>query len=658
MLIKKLSCSKLSAIGIALLMTTAFGVQALSQSGPAVHVGNTQITGTPEDWTHHHVVFSNPGTEQEAIGAETHARWMKTVNDPRYVMQQMRRKLPIQGPAASGATHKARWILDAYENDSAVRKLPGAGGPLPGFRGRVPRPVTLKRGLRSADAVKQDWNETLGSTTAPNAPTFPAKWSLGTSTASCSNDFVVYPTAADSGSASLIAYFNLYDGCGGTVPEVAWAYATGGTAPLSPIFSQDGSQIAFIQASGTTASLVLLRIPETLPGNGTLTSPAAPSIASSASNYFTGTSCSTPCMYSMTLSGSPNDTWSSPFYDYGSDTLYVGDSTGQLHKFNPVFKGSPAEILSSWPVQLTNTVIDSNQVASPVYDAASGYVFVGTTVAQPAGGTAGGYLYSVGSGNQGTTSGSIHGYSTQLDVSWGVRDAPLLDSAAGQLYVFAGNDPSGNNGVFQFATGFGAGASGIEAILSTTSVNGQNSYQFAGTFDNTYYTAADSSSPSGNLYVCGSENEAPLYQIAIASNVMGAVTIGPTLGNNGFYGRCSPVTEFFNSNLGVDYLFLSVYSGFPAGCSNTPDVQGCVLSYDVTGLDSTTFTPSLTPGGELNVSVSQSAFYAPTGGIIVDNDVTSGTLAGASQIYFLTQDTTGTAPCAGICAIQASQSAP
>jgi hypothetical protein len=135
---------------------------------------------------------------------------------------------------------------------------------------------------------------------------------------------------------------------------------------------------------------------------------------------------------------------------------------------------------------------------------------------------------------------------------------------------------------------------------------------------------------------------------------MGTVTTGPTVDNSGFYGRCSPVTEFYNSNAGVDYLFVSVYDGYPAGCNNTPDVQGCVLSYDVT--NSSNFTPSLSPDGEFNVSVSQSSYYAPTGGIIVDNNVPSGTLVGASQIYFLTQDTSGDSPCTGICAVQLSQS--
>jgi hypothetical protein len=105
---------------------------------------------------------------------------------------------------------------------------------------------------------------------------------------------------------------------------------------------------------------------------------------------------------------------------------------------------------------------------------------------------------------------------------------------------------------------------------------------------------------------------------------------------------------------GVDYLFLSVYPGTDAGCTAN---DGCVLSFDVT--DPASFTTALNSGGILNVTPPQTTpGLAPTTGIIVDNEVPAGTFAGASQIYFLTQDTAGTAPCTGVCAVQAAQSAP
>ena len=92
---------KYAAISAAFGLLAAFGVPAFSQEAPAVHVGSEKVTGVPDDWTHHHVVFSDPGTEQEAIRAGRHEQWRKVVNDPRYVVQQLKKNLPVHGPAAS-----------------------------------------------------------------------------------------------------------------------------------------------------------------------------------------------------------------------------------------------------------------------------------------------------------------------------------------------------------------------------------------------------------------------------------------------------------------------------------------------------------------------------------------------------------------------------
>jgi hypothetical protein len=48
-------------------ITTAFGQ---SQGPSEITVGGVHIKGVPTDWSHRHVIFSNPGTEAEAIKAE------------------------------------------------------------------------------------------------------------------------------------------------------------------------------------------------------------------------------------------------------------------------------------------------------------------------------------------------------------------------------------------------------------------------------------------------------------------------------------------------------------------------------------------------------------------------------------------------------------
>jgi hypothetical protein len=450
-----------------------------------------------------------------------------------------------------------------------------------------------------------------------------------------------------------------------------------------------------------------------------------------------------------------------------------------------VFNGALTEIGGTWPVQLNHGSVDATQASSPVYDATSGYVFVGTF---------GGYFYAVGTGNAGTTSGSIHGASAQLDGSNGIRDAAVVDSSAARAYVFVGRDTGTGNdsGVFQFSTAFTAASIG-ETRVNSGGGTGVTALQMAGDFDNAYYTSSSASSPTGNLYMCDTGLTGKLYQIPITANAMGTATAEASLSDTTLDGRCSPVTEFFNtstaaaatgtitiqtdpgnfgswgdtrtvivgattytfmttvssanqvrrntngfssstresrtaqnlraaidgnsaecsdtgcfgagtvdnpnvsttlsSNLvsltaatvgtggnfavstnyatgmavsggnngvdGADFVFLSVLGGTLSGCTlaGNSGVDGCVLSFNVTN-------PGVVvqAGTGLNVIAGTSASRTtPTGGIIIDNSVGSGTLAGASQIYFLTTygangscSTAGT----GICAVQASQASP
>ena len=87
-------------------------------------------------------------------------------------------------------------------------------------------------------------------------------------------------------------------------------------------------------------------------------------------------SCAAPCMTRITLSGSHNDTWSAPFYDYSDDAMYVGDDSGSLHKFIGVFLGTPSEVSSGYPVALGATLL-----ASPVYDSGPQEMFSSVTPA-------------------------------------------------------------------------------------------------------------------------------------------------------------------------------------------------------------------------------------------------------------------------------------
>jgi hypothetical protein len=150
-------------------------------------------------------------------------------------------------------------------------------------------------------------------------------------------------------------------------------------------------------------------------------------------------------MLVIALNGNPNDTSSSPFYDYSGDVLYVGADNGTLHKFTGVFGGTPAEVVSfgAWPATVSSTVL-----TSPVFDSTSNKVFVGSKRSASAAGT--GRLHAVDA-----TSGAFTS-SGQLFVNnmTATFDTPIVDSSTGKVYVFVGDDFNnpGFSAVYQFDT--------------------------------------------------------------------------------------------------------------------------------------------------------------------------------------------------------------
>ena len=73
---------------------------------------------------------------------------------------------------------------------------------------------------------------------------------------------------------------------------------------------------------------------------GTVGAPTRPNTVNAAT-YHSG--CILPCMVMIPFSGVAGNSNSSPYVDYASDVLYVGDDSGNLHKFTGVFNGTPAE---------------------------------------------------------------------------------------------------------------------------------------------------------------------------------------------------------------------------------------------------------------------------------------------------------------------------
>jgi hypothetical protein len=571
--------------------------------------------GMPTDWSHRHMVFSAPRSPREALHLS---------ENPRYLQQWLRRNVERRH-----RRHRLQSDLNA------------------------------------------DWSEVMGAGATVGAGQYPAKFSFSATTESCAKDFVVFNTslAGATGQASIIAYNNLYVGCGGTVPSVYWAYDTGGTISTSVTFSLDGNQVAFVQAQAGVATLVMLK----WSASATQTATAPMVLTSTAVGSYRG--CSAPCMTTIAfdatagLDPTPTDSYSAPYYDYtsGSDTLYVGDDAGYLHKFTGVFAGTPAETVvttpAPWPVEVATA-----KLSSPVFDSRSGNVFVTTSyqVTPNSGGrlaavcatsTCAGVL----NGNPGVTTVigtptpslvlgptttpavACHPPGTSGDGSNLRLDAPIVDSTAGKVYAVIGNDGNGNSAVIQFSTTVGTGTGqftwhtcGTESTIGTASMTGVT--LFSGAFDNVYFTSTSGSSPSGNLYVCGNTSaDATLYQVRITSNAIaasGTSVLAVSTGNT----TCSPVTEVFSAS--TDLIFLSVQSlGSTSTKVNCPSNAGCLMSFSV----------PTTLGGTLPTGTAAAlAAGGGASGVVIDNTVAPGTVH-TSQVYFSTL-TGGTA-------MQASQAA-
>ena len=503
----------------------------------------------PTDWSHRHLIFSQPRTPEERAWVE---------RDPRYWQQLAR--------------NNQRFALSSAPNE-------------------ISAPADFKLTTAAKHRFHRDWAENMGAGATVGAGNFPAKFSFSSTTANCGNattpDFVVFSTglAGSSSQANILAFDNLYSGCIGTVPSVYWAYnitdshISTGQVLTSPVLSRDGSQIAFVQDNGIFASLIMLKwaasTTETATSPGTVTS-VIPSL------YRT---CTAPCITTIDLrSGlgtSTRDFTSSVFYDYSADIAWVGDNQGWLHKFTGIFKGLPSEVTSGgFPVQMTA----ASQLSNPVFDRLTRTVFVGDYS---------GFLYHVDAATAAVTQ------SSEVDFGAGLVAGPIVDTLNGLVYVSASSDGSAAcsggadcAGLFQFPASFAAGDTGTEAIVGVSTIFGMSTPNpmYDGFFDNSYFTSGNA---TGNFYVCGNTGANPtLYVVPIQAGVLGTPAVIGTLASSLSTAACSPVTDVsipgLPGNAATEHVFVSVQNNSTAsGCGS----GGCIQNFiDTPWQASTAFT--------------------------------------------------------------------
>jgi hypothetical protein len=279
-----------------------------------------------------------------------------------------------------------------------------------------------------------------------------------------------------------------------------------------------------------------------------------------------------------------------------------------------------------WPVQVNPTT--PTALTSPVHDSGTGNVFVEDK---------GGYLYSVDPLGVVIQSGQLD-FSTSNDTDGpGFVQGPIVDSAAGLVYVFAPSDGSGEcaggtadcAAVYQLAAAFIPEDTGLEAVVGNSTVEmAAPNPMYIGAFNSTYLSSVNA---TGDLYVCGNTGGPPtIYQVSIGNGVLGTVNAGPALATG--TPPCSPVTDVLNPNASggpTEWMFASAATG---GISTACASAGCIFNFkDTPWLPSTVYAVGqeivdsnfhleFSTGGTSNVTP---PFWSiTTGGSTTDHTVT------------------------------------
>lgn len=549
--------------------------------------------GVVSDWSTQHVIFSSPGSEMDALMHGERQEWQLIVDSPRYQMQQIRR-------SAAWANRLANATPQFMAADASRGETKSAG--------------------KKATSMQRDWAVQIapaGSGTALGA--FPAKYGFYPNTASCS-DYVVFPvdsagaSGTGTGQANLVAFNNLYKTtCNSGTPTILFSYYIGtGTVQTSPVLSEDGTKIAFVESLSTGSKLHVLTLDTSGSGNGSAyNSPAVPHTINDNGTIVTTAGTNNATDTYVTLNGSPMVTRSSPFVDYTNDVAYVGDDNGFLHKFTGVFRGTLAEVTTGgWPFSVAAS---GTALTGPVFDSVSKNIFIAGA----------GNLYCVVSATPAPCSTPSVNVSNGSVSSGAPLDGPIVDSTAGTVFseAVATNATTTESILMQANTSLG---NVVRATMGTGGTDLRN-----GTFDSTYLNSTPGAY-SGYMYFCGNNNSAAtptLYRIGFSSaGVMNSTRDTSsyqlvTTGDTGTTVSCTPLTEINNGT--TDYLFLGVRSnGAPSGCAG----QACVMSFVIgTSAGPVAAIPNSTADFPLGGNGSGSS------GIVIDNTTT---ITGTSQIYF------------------------
>jgi hypothetical protein len=586
--------------GLLLLGIAVSAQTALEQSLPQAASIEELHLGFPQDWSSRHLLM--PGIRvDDLLAAGAH--------DPRYVYNYVMRQV-------------------ATENQNI------------GVRGlRPPRTIPKKH-------LKVDWAVSLENGYVPQNQ-FPAKYQFDVVQENCNSDFVVFGLtttgAPKTPQGNIVGINNLYTNatpaCNGGSPWVAFAYntvaQTNGQIKTSPVLSEDGTKVAFVESTAGGSYFHVLVLPSPIPTppaqSGTVLSPNTPTACP-------GGKPTTPeCMTTLTIQTAATDSNSSPWVDYNTDMAYVGADNGVLYKITPVFGGGAPALVSdptNWPVTVsTNT--RNTILTNPVVDDNAGLIFLGDGE---------GYLYSVSLTAPAKTTAATQTIGWAYDGSGdgsgaagtGIVDPPIVvndpaNTTIDQVFAFTGcSYVLGTGGAVSqvpanFATGVPTTANTVDLGSASGDGDCTGKNVHSGTFDNAFWLYG---STSGHLMACGFVNsggvpaEPQMYFFDFSSGVITSTGSTTYLVDTTKGDECSPLTEFYNGT--TDRMF------FGAGSTGDGYLMSSIITPGGTPPLSTPGT--CTTGSPTSSCVTSTSALGGTSGIIIDNQLSNG----GTNIYFST----------------------
>jgi len=438
---------------------------------------------------------------------------------------------------------------------------------------------------------------------------FPAKYVFDVTAApSCSNDFVaigIGSNPASGGQSNILGVNNLYStspaslapNCTTNGPTVMFAYASGtGGVPGSLAISLNGTQLAYIENLTGKSYFHILTI-GTTGSNGT--SPTSAVVPGTGNNAVDKTVLLSPDG-GVTNQGAT----SSPFLSYThndvSDAAYVttytlaGGGSGYLYKISNVFNASATPTIV-WSVAI------NAEPSSPNYDTTSNSVFFTDSKGRID------YVVDSGASPSVVYGPIVASGSTSLN--------PVIIDNSSQ-YIYATFNTNGTNAIVVQAPTSLASFVSVPVGAGNTTYTGPHEVEF----NNAWYTGVGT--PLMYVVGTGSGTTPTLYSVGFnGGGLMNGTASGTTAALTTGAADASPLTEYYNTALAKDLLFVGVTNNCVATTGG--GTAGCVMALDITGGFPT-----------VNSGTTSLAATGGTTGIIVDND---SSITQASSIYYATK---------------------